>query len=80
MTIAKTVSKPIFIAGDGLELCTRYVLKDDPAAAEVVGTSVGLGSYVAIGATVGGPVGAVAGAGMYTLSRAVSWTVGKIWN
>ena len=57
---------PAFLAVDAAELGTRMIIKDDPVLAEVTGTTIGLGGYVAVGAAVGaGPVGAAVGAGVY---------------
>ena len=47
-------------------------------AEEVTGSVVGLGSYVAIGAVLGGPVGAGVGAGVYGGTRLVGLAVDGI--
>ena len=45
---------------------------------EVVGTTVGIGSYATIGALAGGPVGVVAGAGVYVAGRAIGCVIGGV--
>jgi hypothetical protein len=51
----------------------------DPTSAEVVGTTVGCSTYVAIGAATGGPVGAAVGAGIYVGSRIIGGLISKVF-
>ena len=44
----------------------------------MTGTVVGLGSYVTIGAVLGGPVGAGVGAGVYAGTRVVGFAIDGI--
>lgn len=68
----------MFLIGDGAELGTRVLVTacgGDKTAEEVTGTAVGVGSYAAIGAVAGGPVGAAVGVGVYGASRVIGFAI-----
>lgn len=72
-TVARTAANPALLIADGVELGTMVVcdvLDVDEGTAKVVSKGAGLGSSVAIGAAVGGPMGALAGAAV--------WGVGEL--
>jgi hypothetical protein len=73
----------MFLIGDGAEFGTRYVVSafgGDKDTEEVIGSSVGLGSYAAIGAVAGGPVGAAVGVGVYGASRLVGAAIDGVFS
>jgi hypothetical protein len=77
--VGKTISNPAFIVGDVAETATRIAIKD-PNNAEVVGSVVGLGSYVTIGIATGGPIGGIVGAGTYVGGRILGKVLGAFFN
>ena len=75
------LASPVFLIGDGAELVTRVGVTaagGGKVAEEVAGTAVGLGSYLAIGGVLGGPVGVAVGGGVYAGTRVIGLAVDGI--
>ena len=74
-TFAKGLSNPWLLVADGVDLGVRKACEScgiDEDDARVVGKASGLSASIAIGATVGGPVGAAAGFVLWGIGEGIA--------
>ena len=73
-TIARTAASPWLLGADVAQLGAEKVARGldcDEQTARTVGRGTGLLASVGIGAAVGGPIGAAAGAGVWVVGEAI---------
>jgi hypothetical protein len=75
-TLARTAASPWLFASDAVEIATERIARHanySDRTARNLSKGTGATTAIAVGAIVGGPAGAAAGAGLWALGEAIDW-------